>query len=384
MERGYLHTFYQRTRAWEYNKALFDTGDDEYRMFIFDDHPSYFRWYSGEIKEWLGQVWDILHAEKPSWFSEEIIKSIPFELIPCGKDPGILIEIGEEGQNEINGSNRSRLGILEAAEKATGLQFRKTGVREKIVSFEKTSDAVLLAWRTLAKDVYQKKGKNAAKNIDVFERLFALNKAVTSPLLRSCPNFCVILAHMLVPRFRFKTDGISATSTPKNWTLGDCKSVGKAVAVLLREYESGKAAMEAWRAEYPQLDPLFEEIQGLEEFTSILFKNLEKDDYHGLVYRVFLGATISIVDSATDLYVSLTYLSENVNTEAVALIAMVSLNASIQLMASFATARLNWKRKLQEVFFSVLLLRPVVDAYRVSRAAAKEEDISKRSTLAPL
>jgi len=31
-EKGLAHTFYQPIRAWEYNKALFDTGIDEYRM----------------------------------------------------------------------------------------------------------------------------------------------------------------------------------------------------------------------------------------------------------------------------------------------------------------------------------------------------------------
>jgi len=38
-EKGFRHTFYKPTRAWEYNRALFDTGIDEYRMFIFGDHP---------------------------------------------------------------------------------------------------------------------------------------------------------------------------------------------------------------------------------------------------------------------------------------------------------------------------------------------------------
>jgi len=55
-EKGYRHTFFQTTRSWQYNKALFDTGDDEYRMSIFDDHRAYYSWYEGEVKEWLGEV----------------------------------------------------------------------------------------------------------------------------------------------------------------------------------------------------------------------------------------------------------------------------------------------------------------------------------------
>ena len=50
-EKGLRQTFYQATRAWEYNKVLFDTGIDEYRMSIFTDHREYVAseaWMTGE------------------------------------------------------------------------------------------------------------------------------------------------------------------------------------------------------------------------------------------------------------------------------------------------------------------------------------------------
>jgi len=81
-EKRFRNTFYQPTRAWEYNKALYDTGLDEYRMFIFDDHREYYRWYEGEVKMWLAEVWDDLHSKKPAWLTEKFIRNIPLDLIP--------------------------------------------------------------------------------------------------------------------------------------------------------------------------------------------------------------------------------------------------------------------------------------------------------------
>lgn len=51
-ERGFKHTFYRPMRAWEYTKALFDTGIPEYRLFIFDDHREYYRFFESEVKAW--------------------------------------------------------------------------------------------------------------------------------------------------------------------------------------------------------------------------------------------------------------------------------------------------------------------------------------------
>jgi len=81
-ERGFIHTFFQLTRAWEYNRAMFDTGDDEYRMYIFTDHESYFMWYKGEVKEWLSKAWERMHREKKDWFNKVDLTSIPLELVP--------------------------------------------------------------------------------------------------------------------------------------------------------------------------------------------------------------------------------------------------------------------------------------------------------------
>ena len=42
-EKKYKHTFYQKMRAWEYVKAIFDTGIDTYRISVFENHHSYYK-----------------------------------------------------------------------------------------------------------------------------------------------------------------------------------------------------------------------------------------------------------------------------------------------------------------------------------------------------
>ena len=82
VEKGFKHTFCQLMTAPEYNKAMFDTGDDEYRMYIFTDHEAYYMWYKDEIKEWLENSWERFNFERPPWFTEEASEMIPFNLIP--------------------------------------------------------------------------------------------------------------------------------------------------------------------------------------------------------------------------------------------------------------------------------------------------------------
>jgi len=100
--KEFRHTFYQPTRGWEYNRALFDTGDNEYRMSIFTDHPQYYMWYKKDIKEWLVKVWDELYEQNPVWFSEEVVKTIPLELIPANKQQGLLEDFEESGRDTSN------------------------------------------------------------------------------------------------------------------------------------------------------------------------------------------------------------------------------------------------------------------------------------------
>ena len=83
--------------------------------------------------------------------------------------------------------------------------------------------------------------------------------------------------------------------------------VGCSVAAFLRNFQTGEAALEAWKLHYVQLTPLLNEIEGFSPFMLVLFNNLQRDSKYGLVFRVAVGALLSTIDATTDLYTLYTY-----------------------------------------------------------------------------
>ena len=88
---------------------------------------------------------------------------------------------------------------------------------------------------------------------------------------------------------------------------------------------------------------------------------------YGLVWRVGVGALLSSVDAATDIYVVGTYYSEGLNGQANAMLGMISVNLFIQILVVLAQyQKKRWTVKLKEALITLLFLRPIVDAYRIS------------------
>jgi len=122
-EFGYKHTFYQTLRGWAYTRALFNTGDNEYRMMIFTTRQGEYMHYADEIRDWLSEVWQELHETKPDWFSEAVISRIPNEFIPNIRHQSVRDEMkrassrmkeddGDDGP--IRARRRSSLGDIMA------------------------------------------------------------------------------------------------------------------------------------------------------------------------------------------------------------------------------------------------------------------------------
>ena len=94
---------------------------------------------------------------------------------------------------------------------------------------------------------------------------------------------------------------------------------------------------------------------------------MERDSVYGLVWRVGVGALLSSVDAATDIYVVGTYYSEGLNGQANAMLGMISANLIIQLLIVLGQyQKKRWTVKLKEALITLLFLRPIVDAYRIS------------------
>ena len=73
------------------------------------------------------------------------------------------------------------------------------------------------------------------------------------------------------------------------------------------------------------------------------------------------------MDAATDIYVVGTYYSEGLNTQAHAILGMISANLIIQLLIVLGQyQKKRWTVKLKEALITLLFLRPIVDAFRIS------------------
>ena len=81
-----------------------------------------------------------------------------------------------------------------------------------------------------------------------------------------------------------------------------------------------------------------------------------------------MGAVLSMLDAATDIYIiSKYYNTEGLRGQANAMLAMIAANMGIQILVVLGQYKnKSWKVKVKEVLISLFLLRPIVDAYRVS------------------
>ena len=100
-----------------------------------------------------------------------------------------------------------------------------------------------------------------------------------------------------------------------------------------------------------------------------------------MIWRVSVGAALSMLDAVTDIFViSKYYNTEGLNGQANAMLAMVAINMAIQILLMLAQYRKkSWHVKVKEALICMLFLRPAVDAHRVSTNHKDDE-----STVDPL
>ena len=132
-------------------------------------------------------------------------------------------------------------------------------------------------------------------------------------------------------------------------------------------FQTGETAMEAWRLHYTQLRELTE-LEGIDIFMVDIFSNLLRDSKWGMVLRVSVGAFLSMLDGATDIYtISTYYQSDKLTWQANTMLAMVSMSMLVQVLTVLANYQKHpWPTKLKEILICLTFLRPAVDAYRVS------------------
>ena len=106
----------------------------------------------------------------------------------------------------------------------------------------------------------------------------------------------------------------------------------------------------------------------------VIANNLLRDNTFGMMFRVSIGAILSTVDAATDIFVISTYYNDGLHGKANAMLVMITSNMVIQLLFVLAQyKKKSWRVKAKEMLISLFFLRPAVDAFRVSTNHEDEE-----------
>ena len=87
-----------------------------------------------------------------------------------------------------------------------------------------------------------------------------------------------------------------------------------------------------------------------------------------MIWRVSVGAALSMLDAATDIFVIVSYYNtEGLRGQVNAMLAMIATNMGFQIIIVISQYRKkSWKVKVKEMLICLFFLRPIVDAYRVS------------------
>ena len=222
------------------------------------------------------------------------------------------------------------------------------------------------AWMAVAEKIYESKSNDRFSNVTHTRGIFEENEEMFAPLLDRCPSFAIILSFILENKFGFRVKDVDLTLHMTDWGEEECKRVGRSLATFIRKRKTGETAVVSWKVHYVKLSVLFDEVVGFEEFMIVIANSLLRDSIYGTVLRVSVGAALSMVDAVTDIYVIRKYYqSEELYGQANAMLAMLLGNISVQLLTVFGQYRGN-NKKIKEAVITILLLRPAVDAYRVS------------------
>ena len=108
----------------------------------------------------------------------------------------------------------------------------------------------------------------------------------------------------------------------------------------------------------------------------VIANNLLRDNKFGMMFRVSVGAFLSTVDAATDIFVISTYYNDGLHGKANAMLAMITINMVVQLLLVLAQyKKKSWRVKATEMLVTLFFLRPAVDAFRVSTNHKDEEAV---------
>jgi len=134
--------------------------------------------------------------------------------------------------------------------------------------------------------VYSTRTNNVSRDRASIQKIVDKHPRVFDPILELNPHFVEMLAHMHVLRFGVRVQEVSWIKEMQNWDAADNRSVGRAMVPIIRMVETSDAAVGAWQSNYPQLQTLFDEVPGFNDFMLVIVSGLLRDNKFGMLFRV--------------------------------------------------------------------------------------------------
>ncbi|GMH73697.1 hypothetical protein TL16_g06259 [Triparma laevis f. inornata] len=154
--------------------------------------------------------------------------------------------------------------------------------------------------------------------------------------------------------------------------------IGKNLIPCLKGRKVIAAGVDQWKIQNRAVRELVEKREWFEPFIVVVSKSIVKTAAWGLMWRVTVGAALSMADLITDLYVLWQYWEGGSKMLKYRNASLASLTTSIAIQLMVVVCIQNHKMGARRIFKEVLIVllgfKGPVDAYRVASGAEKEKD----------
>jgi hypothetical protein len=161
----------------------------------------------------------------------------------------------------------------------------------------------------------------------------------------------------------------------ENLSNREAMQIGRSFSVPLRARKSAQAGCDVWINEYPALVFLAKSERFFVAFAQTVGQRKIETAPWGLFWKVGVGAVLSVLDVATDVYAIANFTLRRKEGYARAVIAGVSVSIAIQLLIVYGNGKKRgMKHVMKEAMIVLSGVKPAVDAFRVIGGAAAHED----------
>jgi hypothetical protein len=161
----------------------------------------------------------------------------------------------------------------------------------------------------------------------------------------------------------------------ENLSNKEALTIGHSFSVPLRARKSAQAGSDVWINEYPSLVVLARREKFFVPMAHTIGQRKIETAPWGLLWKVGLGAVLSILDVATDAYSIASFTQQGKEGYARAVIAGVSVSMAMQILLVYGNGRKRGTRHLmKEALIVVSGLKPAVDAFRVIGGSKAHKD----------